>query len=1599
MAILRQHERNRSVTFIKRKNGLFKKAYELGVLCSVDVAVIVFEDRPGHGLRLYQYCSGDIQDVVRRQIHFEGERDLKTPADFNGARGDDMGDDDDGEGDDDEGTPKPSSQKRKEPAIKTKPSKSSAASGKKSTPVSIEGDYNKPSSTLPVSGERGMPAAKRPRIDSTNLGPTLSPPTLHQPLQRSYIHPPPPPPYGQGYADVNDPYSHSQPQSYSYSYPPGRSGMDDGYSNSAAYPPYPPRMPAQPHQHQPVHVYSQTINSSSSGDAAFEWPVHGSGPPPPPPPVQTYQTQQHHSQHSASSSGHAPNWLDFLSGAAAAANPLLPPPPPPPPAPAVPLSPQSTAMPLAIASRRKREGAGLGVSWERESKEREAPVKPITAELADAGISDKTTNAADEDSAHRSPSEPAKVESGQPNETSAKDPEEGQAAAEARTRKDGSSDSEGDLTAADSSSAEASSGASGGNANGATSVPLQSATHIITDTNLFEGFSEVEDKDGVYSVTPYWVDRSMVLSKAAPPELYSPDPNLFFSGVIACAHDIPQDDSEILAGGIGALGGHWRNGYARDVTHVFSTGPLYDETDEDLDEDAARDVYRAAMQFKEVTGVKIVTPHWFDDCMKLGIRVSEKEYEWPNPAVLRPRSLVHPPHISRAGTTVGDAAEVNTTAPTAGREDRPTFAGTSRQRAYFLSVKEGEKGIAVPQERHITNVWQNRRILLSLTLGLHGERREGIEAEITRSGGRIVTYGLAGGDGCRAEEIDLVDECDVYITRIRSGRAYVKAMENHKTVGNLNWVFAVSSSGTFTAPTQTLLHFPVPRVKIEGFERQIVTITNYTGPAREYLKKLVELMGGTFTPSMSTKNTAVIAAFLSGAKVEKAKAWGLTVINHQWLEDCFIQWKLLSQANLKYTCFPEGVDFAEHLGLRGVGRAVLDDRMIGAEDDTDEELAAMLQEREDLERAESGIAPPSTEPLGAHEAGVKMTGTDVSMQDVQEVEAAISLEVEDGDGLMVVDEQPLEELPLNGRKAPDNEVSSSTKPRSSRSRTRQIADAVEIPTKKPMNRGQGAKRAEKGKGKRVLTPESEDNAQDGTSMPTKLSRSEHMASKENIIDLDSDHDVPPAPVPPVTPSRKPRPRPVRARLTSKEPYIPPRPSQPSQRSIPAPPFNPPSPSGVRNLTRTPSRMSHVELPPVAHNVPQKLQAASSIHVVADEAPASSITRGRPTKKGAKSDAERPKSRTSIAQVSVRDTSVSTTELEDVPSARVYSKRSAAIAAAQKTGQMMLDKNKFEKEKRGRLGKGDWEDSDRRSSTGTKKRAPTDTEATDAASDGETTSKKKRRISTESKDTRKARATQAAADEKESEDEPSIKVVKATKPGPVSRTTSSGAIDGAPTSNGGRRSKTKPESVRLLTTQLTLPEYVIRNLKKLGVIVVASPRQATHLIMKRITRTEKFLCALPYVDYIVSEQWAIESAKARYLLLEEDYPVVDKEGERKYGFELSMSLANAKRNGGNLFEGHVFYITPKLKSPDPELVRNVIQANGGTVAAKGSNPSIRNLKGHRERHVISCPEDAAIWMPLAKQHYAIYNPEFVFSAAMKQQAIWADEADRVEGSLM
>ncbi|KAI9199450.1 uncharacterized protein BJ171DRAFT_462368 [Polychytrium aggregatum] len=55
-------ERNRQVTFVKRKYGLIKKAYELSVLCGCEIGLIIFS----HNNKLVQYTSSDMDRVLLR---------------------------------------------------------------------------------------------------------------------------------------------------------------------------------------------------------------------------------------------------------------------------------------------------------------------------------------------------------------------------------------------------------------------------------------------------------------------------------------------------------------------------------------------------------------------------------------------------------------------------------------------------------------------------------------------------------------------------------------------------------------------------------------------------------------------------------------------------------------------------------------------------------------------------------------------------------------------------------------------------------------------------------------------------------------------------------------------------------------------------------------------------------------------------------------------------------------------------------------------------------------------------------------------------------------------------------------------------------------------------------------------------------------------------------------------------------------------------------------------------------------------------------------------------------------------------------------------
>uniref|UniRef100_A0A8C5QE64 Myocyte enhancer factor 2B n=1 Tax=Leptobrachium leishanense TaxID=445787 RepID=A0A8C5QE64_9ANUR len=71
-------QRNRQVTFTKRKFGLMKKAYELSVLCDCEIALIIFNGSN----RLFQYASTDMDHVLLKYTEYTEPHESRTNSDI-----------------------------------------------------------------------------------------------------------------------------------------------------------------------------------------------------------------------------------------------------------------------------------------------------------------------------------------------------------------------------------------------------------------------------------------------------------------------------------------------------------------------------------------------------------------------------------------------------------------------------------------------------------------------------------------------------------------------------------------------------------------------------------------------------------------------------------------------------------------------------------------------------------------------------------------------------------------------------------------------------------------------------------------------------------------------------------------------------------------------------------------------------------------------------------------------------------------------------------------------------------------------------------------------------------------------------------------------------------------------------------------------------------------------------------------------------------------------------------------------------------------------------------------------------------------------------
>lgn len=167
-------ERNRSITFQKRKNGLFKKAYELGVLCSVDIAVVIFERTKTGETKCYEYSSDDLSDIVMRRMSFQGSKEVRSPRDFRENVGKDEDEEDEDE-DTHEGDNKKSGMAKGKAKAKVKNTTATSESPESKPLAPPPENAPQPHNPLsfPFSAERGSAFPQPPPSSNPSFTPDL----------------------------------------------------------------------------------------------------------------------------------------------------------------------------------------------------------------------------------------------------------------------------------------------------------------------------------------------------------------------------------------------------------------------------------------------------------------------------------------------------------------------------------------------------------------------------------------------------------------------------------------------------------------------------------------------------------------------------------------------------------------------------------------------------------------------------------------------------------------------------------------------------------------------------------------------------------------------------------------------------------------------------------------------------------------------------------------------------------------------------------------------------------------------------------------------------------------------------------------------------------------------------------------------------------------------------------------------------------------------------------------------------------------------------------------------------------------------------------
>lgn len=396
---------------------------------------------------------------------------------------------------------------------------------------------------------------------------------------------------------------------------------------------------------------------------------------------------------------------------------------------------------------------------------------------------------------------------------------------------------------------------------------LNEINYIVSTTSDFPDYHRALDLM-IHTVKPAWIDASLQTAKIKNPRAYSPDPALFMSEVIICCGDIPTGDKEAIEGGVLAMGGQVAPALSKQVTHLIAL----DVADQ-----------RCQLAISKRLQLKMVLPHWFDDCLKVGRRISERPYTIPDPEILLVEAGTIP--NARPSPQIRDATTpdpLNEPVPIA-----PAFSEAPR------AIK----------------AFDGKNVKLGEDLNISSKLRRIITGMINAGGGNVTSN---------------IDEADMYICTYREGPDYVKASQAGKDVGNLGWLYYLITHSVWTNPMQRMMHYPRPRNGIPGFQGYKMSISSYTGEARVYLENLVKASGAEFTKTFKQENTHLIAAHKNSEKCEAAMEWGVNIINHLWLEDSYAKCREMPLTDNRYTYFPSRTNLGEVLGQTEIDREAIE---------------------------------------------------------------------------------------------------------------------------------------------------------------------------------------------------------------------------------------------------------------------------------------------------------------------------------------------------------------------------------------------------------------------------------------------------------------------------------------------------------------------------------------------------------------------------------------------------------------------------------------------------------------------------------------------------